>query len=202
MSENQIESIIVRGAASGDHEAFQVVVDAYFARIAAAAEKRIAKTRQRASDGEDVAASVFESLWKKADAGLFAQSDIPDESAMWRYLQRVMHSKLIDHMRRETADKRGGGVTRGESVFVNASGEVVGELGEYLQQISPAELFELAESQKQLLDLLPDDALKEIAISRMEGYEVKEIAERLRISDRSVKRKLAIIRDLWNDCLA
>jgi transcriptional antiterminator len=33
----------------------------------------------------------------------------------------------------------------------------------------------------------------------MEGYTVDEMAERLGCSPRTVARKLAVIRDLWND---
>jgi DNA-directed RNA polymerase specialized sigma24 family protein len=39
--------------------------------------------------------------------------------------------------------------------------------------------------------------LREIALARVEGYTVQEIAERLEISKRSVERKLDLIRQAW-----
>lgn len=38
---------------------------------------------------------------------------------------------------------------------------------------------------------------REVAILRMEGYEVREIAQQLDISVSSVERKLRVVRDAW-----
>ena len=48
-----------------------------------------------------------------------------------------------------------------------------------------------------MLGLLRDDRLREIAVWRMEGYTVAEIAEQLGISVRAVERKLQLIRAKW-----
>ena len=43
--------------------------------------------------------------------------------------------------------------------------------------------------------------MREIAISKMEGYTNEEIAERLGLAERTVYRKLSRIKELWNHIL-
>lgn len=192
----------LQGIRSGNPAAFGIVVDKYFLRIARAAEKRINESKRRVSDGEDIAASVFESLWKRSERGLFQEPDLNDADQLWNYLCRLMRSKVTDHMRREQAAKRGGGDVRGESVFL-----VRGAEEGYLEVpapgcFSPDELAEFFEQQQRLLGALDDDRLREIATLRLEGHEIAEIAQTVQLSDRSVKRKLSVIRDVWQKILA
>ncbi len=49
-----------------------------------------------------------------------------------------------------------------------------------------------------LLDLLRDETLREIAVMRIEGYSVEEIATKLGIGMRSIERKLQLIRTKWS----
>jgi hypothetical protein len=50
-----------------------------------------------------------------------------------------------------------------------------------------------------LLDLLGDDALRSVAVWKMEGYPVEEIAARLEVVPRTVERQLAILRTQWSE---
>jgi DNA-directed RNA polymerase specialized sigma24 family protein len=56
---------------------------------------------------------------------------------------------------------------------------------------------QIGEEYRRLLGLLGDAELETVAISRMEGWSVDEIAEKLKKAPRSVKRKLHLIRELW-----
>ena len=38
---------------------------------------------------------------------------------------------------------------------------------------------------------------REVAVLRLEGYDIREIAERCQISKSSVERKLCLVRELW-----
>jgi DNA-directed RNA polymerase specialized sigma24 family protein len=57
----------------------------------------------------------------------------------------------------------------------------------------------MAEQCEHLLQLLagPDPQLREIALLRLEGHTVEEIAARLHCCGGTVKRKLRVIRSLW-----
>jgi DNA-directed RNA polymerase specialized sigma24 family protein len=55
----------------------------------------------------------------------------------------------------------------------------------------------VADECRRLLEGLPDDELRTIALLRMEGYSNEQIAERLGCGLRSVERKLDRIRKRW-----
>ena len=55
-----------------------------------------------------------------------------------------------------------------------------------------------AETCQRLLDLLGDGELRTVALSRMYGYTTGEIAGRLNCAQRTVERKLRLIRSLWD----
>jgi len=62
---------------------------------------------------------------------------------------------------------------------------------------TPEFLAILDEEQDRLLSLLRNDQLRQIACLRIQGHMVKEIAEQLGIAQRSVIRKLNLIRQHW-----
>ena len=57
----------------------------------------------------------------------------------------------------------------------------------------------VAEQYQHLLDLLGDETLRSIAVWKLEGYTVKEIAQRLDRSERMVAYKLELIRLRWEE---
>jgi DNA-directed RNA polymerase specialized sigma24 family protein len=102
--------------------------------------------------------------------------------------------------------ERGGGNVRGESVFLDAKGEMaaggleqMGPQGGGDDAIRPDVRAELAEACEKLLDDLPDAQLREIAVMRMDGYLVDEIAVRLEMSKRAIERRLQLIRKTWSE---
>ena len=56
---------------SGDQDAANELLGQYFERTVRSANKRIGQRRLRGTGSEDVAMSVFESLWKKSRSGPF-----------------------------------------------------------------------------------------------------------------------------------
>jgi hypothetical protein len=60
----------------------------------------------------------------------------------------------------------------------------------------------VAEQSRRLLDRPGDDALRQIALWRMEGYANDEIAGQLGYARRTVARRLELIRTLWLDEVA
>ena len=53
------------------------------------------------------------------------------------------------------------------------------------------------EEHARLLDCLPDDVLRDIAVRRMQGDSNEDMAAALNLSVRSVERKLNLIRSRW-----
>ena len=95
-----------------------------------------------------------------------------------------MKSRVIARHRYESCEKRDGTV-----VSSNEIGEIVG------REPTPEFAVEVADQCDRLVSKLADTLLREIAILKMEGYTVDEIAEKLGMSARSVARKLALARE-------
>ena len=55
----------------------------------------------------------------------------------------------------------------------------------------------MAEQCQRLLDLLGNESLRAVAMWKMEGYTITEIAKKLGTVPRTVERKLRSIRTIW-----
>ena len=177
-------------------EAVQKLWDRYKTRLLELARRKLGDAPKRVADEEDVAQSVFLSFFRGATAGRF--DDVKTRDDLWWLLLAITRQKTVDFIRRETAKKRGAGQVRSEGGLAAADGSqgfafdrLVGD------EPTPEFLVMFEEQNRRLLGLLRDDRLREIAISRIEGYTVAEIAADLAVSTRSVERKLQLIRNAW-----
>jgi DNA-directed RNA polymerase specialized sigma24 family protein len=191
----------LRGLKDGDPQAIERLWDDYFQRLVGLARTFLPKGGRRAADEEDVALSAFHSLCKGAAAGQFPELGGRDD--LWRLLVVITLRKARRALRRAQSQKRGGGHVKGESVFISAKGqEAPSGLQEMLGQgPTPAFAAEVAEECERLLDKLGDHQLRSIAIMKMDGYTVAEIAQELSCGHRSVERGLQLIRAKWQSAL-
>ena len=171
----------------GDPDAAQKLWERYFHRLVGLARKKLQDAPRRAADEEDVALSAFTSFCKNAEEGRFPL--LADRDGLWRLLV-VLTARKAAHLRRDqTRQKRGG-----------PAGEDPGE-GDLEQALSrepdPEFAAQVAEECERLLGGLGDDELRSVALWKMEGYTTDEIAARLGYAPRSIKRKLQLIRGLW-----
>jgi RNA polymerase sigma factor (sigma-70 family) len=150
---------------------------------------------KRTADEDDVAQNVFVSLFRGVEAGRFPR--LADRSDLWQILLMLTHQKVVELIRHETRDKRGGGSVRGESVFTKHDNAEKGF--DLVSGAEPGPEFEavLKEEYDRLLALLSSQVLRQVALFRFEGYSNQEIAERLGMTTRSVERKLQQIRKEW-----
>ncbi len=157
----------------------------------------LARARKSVADEEDVAQNVFFSLCRGAAAGRF--EDVRNRDELWWLMLAMTRQKSIDLIRREKAKKRGGGKVHSESALVDGSHTGNGQRLDQLigDSLTPEYLVAFAEESRRLMGLLRDDELRKIAVSRIEGYTVSEIAAGLALSTRSIQRKLQLIRDAW-----
>jgi len=197
MSTNNSISQWIHNLKGRDAEAAQKLWDRYAERLLEQARKRLGSAPKRILDEEDIALSVFHSLCRGAEAGRF--EDIKNRDDLWWLLLAITKQKAVDHVRRETALKRGGGRVHTETCLthdLNGNGEFT--LDQLVsEEPTPEFLVSLEEQNELLLARLRDEKLRIIAVSRVEGYTVAEIANDLSISTRSVERKLQLIRSSW-----
>ncbi|TWT83899.1 RNA polymerase sigma factor [Planctomycetes bacterium CA13] len=194
---------LIERVRDGDDEAIATLWRDYYQSLVKLAAKRMPMNLRRAADEEDIAISAFESFIAGVRRDQFPDLNAPEN--LWGLLITLTSRKVNAHLRHHTRQKRGGGNIRGESVFVD-SNQNEGDLGRGRgigsiagEEASPDLRAELAEACETLLDQLPDDQLKQIALMRMDGFLVDEIADRLELSKRAVERRLQLIRRLWTE---
>ena len=182
---------------AGNPQAAEGLWTVYFERLVTVARKQLGDAPKRVADEEDIALSVFQALCVGAARGKFAEHVRRDD--LWHLLLHLTNHKLVNYVRRETRLKRGGGDVRGESVFLNpATGSDARGLDQIVRnEPTPFMLAALNEQHQRLLEMLANDTLRRIAISRMQGETNEGIADQLKLSVRSVERKLNLIRECW-----
>lgn len=181
----------------GNSEAAQQLWERYFTQLLTVARGKMRGLARQAADEEDVVLSAFQSFCQAAARNRFPRLDSRDD--LWRVLVMLTARKAFQERRRQYALKRGGKVNeeahRQVSVSVSTEGlaEIIG------REPDPSFTVLLADQFNTLLRNLPDNELRQIARWRLEEYSSAEIAERLGYSERTVARKVALIRRFWED---
>jgi DNA-directed RNA polymerase specialized sigma24 family protein len=185
----------------GDLAAAQPLWERYFARLVAVARGKLKKLRKRSAgeDEEDAALSAFNSFCDGAARGRFPQ--LADRDDLWRLLVVITARKAMAQAYREGRKKRGGGRVVDEAIlFGHGGGDDASLAGlERIAGDGPTPEFAamMAEECQRLLDALDDDSLRQVALSRMEGYTNDEIADQLGCARRTIARRLDLIRKTW-----
>jgi DNA-directed RNA polymerase specialized sigma24 family protein len=176
---------------AGDRLAIERLWGRYFHRLVGLARKKLADSPRRVADEEDVALSAFDSFCRNAEAGRFP--DLTDRDGLWRLLV-VITARKAGHLRRDQARlKRGGGAL----VEAGQDSQGAGWLSEILgRDPDPAFAALAADEHRRLMEALPEE-LRAVALKRLEGRSVEEIATELGYAERSIKRKLQLIRTVW-----
>jgi DNA-directed RNA polymerase specialized sigma24 family protein len=185
----------------GDLAAAQPLWERYFSRLVGVARGKLKKVRRTSAgeDEEDAALSAFNSFCGGMARGRFPQ--LADRDDLWKLLVVITARKAIAQVQREGRKKRGGGRVVDEAVlFGQGSGDDGSMAG--LERIagegpSPEFAAMMAEECQRLLDALDDDSLRQVALSRMEGYTNDEIADQLGCARRTIARRLDLIRKTW-----
>jgi RNA polymerase sigma factor (sigma-70 family) len=168
--------------------------DRFFERLCRFVERRIAKRHLRLIDPDEVASNAFLALIDGIKAKRFERVRNRDE--LWQMLMLIAARDASNARRRIGQAKRGGGKVVTESAFGPAGiNNVIDYIG---RDPGPEMLAQLQELSQKLLQGLPDDRTRQVALLRMAGYSTAEIAEELACVERTVERKLKIIRDTWN----
>jgi DNA-directed RNA polymerase specialized sigma24 family protein len=179
---------------AGDRAAVEQLWQRYFHRLVALARTKLPGAARCAADEEDVALSAFDSFCRRAEQGRFPQ--LLDRDSLWRLLVVITVRKAAHLKRDATCPKRGGG----RGVSLPADDDEAALLGEVLSQApTPQAAAEMREEYRRLLAALPNEDLRTVAVLKMEGYSNGEIAARLDVVERTVKRYLAAIRKVWSE---
>jgi DNA-directed RNA polymerase specialized sigma24 family protein len=178
---------------AGDPAAAQRLWARYFTDLVRLARARLGAAPRAAEDEEDVALSAFNSFCTAAAQGRFPRRD--DRDDLWHVLVTLTERKASALLQRQRRQKRGGGRVALEADVAGPEQELL----DHLAGSAPTPEFAalVAEEYRQRLAALPDPALREVAVLKLEGYSNQEIAGRIGLGLRSVVRKLDLIRRTW-----
>lgn len=175
--------------------------DRYFRRLVALARMKLGDAPRGAEDEEDVAVSALRSFYSGVAAGRFP--NLEDRHNLWALLAKMTACKAINQRNRQLAKKRGGGRVLSEGQIANPGSMNERQLAEFVQDgLTPDFIAAINEQCQELMDRLPDDKLRLVAHRKLEGYTNEEIAQELGVVQRTIERKLGLIRDTWMPDLA
>lgn len=168
---------------SGDDNLARELFARYGRRLAALAENHLNQRLARRVDGEDVVQSVFRTFFRRSAQGDFRIDNSVD---LWNLLVQITLNKTRSEARKHTAERR--------DVRAEVPGEQDGRLAELLnREPGPLEAAAFFDQIESLLEGLPE-IYSDILTLRLEGYSQAEIARRLRITRRTVRRALKMMR--------
>lgn len=199
MGDQESVSQWIQGLKDGDSKAIQPLWERYFDRLVRLVNRRLPGHLRRVFDEEDIALSAFTSFCEGVEQGRFPQLD--DRDNLWNVLLVITARKAQAYLRHHRRQKRGGGQVLGESAVGPAPEElrqpgldhIIGE------QPTPEFAAQVVEEYDRLLGELEDEELRNIAILKMEGYTVDEIASKTGSTRRTIERRLQIIRRTWSE---
>jgi RNA polymerase sigma factor (sigma-70 family) len=172
---------LIRKAQDGRPSAVGPLLAAYFERLVRLARQRLQGRPGLTNYDEDVALRAFHSVYQRVgDPG--RPLVLEDRDDLWRLLATRTISRSIDLIRQHRPSE----VPDAKEVELLLTREP-----------TPAEVAEMTDECRRLLDLLDEPDLRQIALWKVEGYTHEEIAAKLDCVPRTIERKVSRIRLLW-----
>ena len=190
MSDNSRITHWIQLVREGDSAAANEIWRLYFDRLVRAVRGRLFGQNRAVSDEEDIVLSVFNSFYEAAERGRFP--DLRDRDDLWRLLMRMAARKVIDKRRHDQRQRRGGQVEVTSLDAMDDQDQVFQAIG---QEPSADMVLMMQESVAQLFSHLGVGQLRDLAGAKLEGYSNAELAARFECSERTIERRLHLIRE-------
>jgi len=187
MAEPPLDRVLMDLWRGGDEAAARKLFDTYVERLVALARRRISQRLAARVDPEDVVQSVFRTFFHRVKEGQFS---INDEDDLCKLLMRITVHKTLRQVAFHKAAKRNLGLE------VDQGPDPQERLQELLGREPTTEdaVAFLDQLEHFLNRLRPQD--RQILEMRLQGYSNEEIADKLGIYDRKIRRVIERIRGL------
>ena len=183
MSSGHSITNLLPGVKQADKDARRALFEKCYKRVAGIGRDRLKGKPHRGFNTDDVAISAFGKFLDRAAAGKL--QELRNRDDVWQIMTLFVVDKISERLRRERRQRRGGGVL--ELTIDDLKQEISG-----LED--PALDAEIADAKVKFLAELPDDQHREVFALLAQGYTRAEIAETLKVSLRTVDRRLENIR--------
>lgn len=179
----------------GDRSAAQQLWERFFPRLLRLAAKTLNGRPQRVADADDALQNSFFRFFRQSERGDFGENFKRDD--LWNVLAVITIREALKQTRRESAQKRGG-------YKVNTEADLLSNRhpASSLDDLVGASVANEAILGCQELLMMLEPKLRANVLLKLMGYYVSDIASILECSERSVKRNLSRVRQIWNDHVA
>lgn len=181
MSNPNITQMIRRLGREDDNQAATELWEHNHPRLLKIAGNGLRRLRDDAVQDEDIVQNSMNSFFRALKAG--SARGIKNRQELWGLLLTITKRKLNREYERANAAKRR---SHDQVSIQHAHLDIA--------QTDTTALFSYCD---ELIESLKDPVLQLVAIRRLEGYTVVEIAEQLDVARATVKRRLSRIRELW-----
>jgi len=194
-------SVLISKVKEGDEDAVRELWNRYSGALIRSAQSRLGKQNAAKLDSEDLAQSVFYAIYRGAVEDKFDR--LHDRAGFWTLVLAITRRKAVDRLRRVTAKKRGGSHgLRTNQRQQDASGislvdEIISPELDPQLQVECDDLLEFLQRKLELED--PSGMLTRISVARLAGLTVKQIAKEVGRTERTIERKLNLVRTIWTE---
>lgn len=162
----------------------------YFHRLLALVTRELRGVSRADADEEDAALSAIAGFWLAARQGRFRQ--LERDSDIWFLLTLIAKRKVANRRKYVRRQKRAGHRTEADLALAEDDAPVTdADAGE---GFSPLVAAAAVEEFGRLIDSLDDHELRQIAVWKCSGYSNAEIAAEVGRTQRTVERKVGLIR--------
>lgn len=189
---------IIRRMKSGDQDqdGADLIWDRFFLRLKYLVKERLNSRPRTVSDEEDLALESLAELFQGLRDGKYPALD--NRESVWRLLVKVATDNVMDEIIKESRQKRGSGRVVNESALTKGSENPSAGLDQFQSGAqAPDVKIMIAERVTLMLESLGDKTLRSIAVMKVANNTNEEVAKALKISVRSVERRLQEIRECW-----
>jgi RNA polymerase sigma factor (sigma-70 family) len=166
----------------------------YAQQLLERARVKLAARIRRRVDEEDVLQSMYKSFFRRLRHGEYAFKD-----------RRDILNLLVTMTLRKSYDAANRHEREGRDVRREAPGHAAAESGSVVELVSMVpsdgptaeQTAAFNDALEQLLNMLPDDRVRELVLWKIEGYTNEEVAEKQGCAVRTVERKLSLVRERW-----
>jgi RNA polymerase sigma-70 factor, ECF subfamily len=176
-------SELLRRWQGGDESAAEILFRRDFSRSHALVQRRLSQRLTARLDAEDVVQSAFRSLFVGTRDGRYVLNKGGD---LWRLLAAITINKVRHEERRHSAGKRALALEQLPSSAPEEGSDYAAWLA---HDPTPEEAATMADEVQALLHPL-HDGQRRIVELRLQGYTLDEIAEKVRLSQRTVRRTM------------
>lgn len=186
----------IRSLADGQEAGVRWLCDNFLPALTRYSRTRLG-ARRKVADEEDVALEAIRVFAQAMRDGRF--TDVESRDDLWRILLGIAYRTAQAELRKATAQRRGGGDVRGESMFHKAypQGAAPAGLDDFEDRRTDAETVEqVVDRCRELLGPL-GELDQQIVLLKLQGHTHREIAAQLGYSEGHVERRVAAVRKTW-----